>query len=77
MNATLLRQIYRMKKIKKKKLRWYKQPKNPDAAQTDRELARMKRELTKARREGYRIIYLDETCFTRKTLRDLEWSSVH
>ena len=34
----------------------------------------MKRELTKAQNAGYRIIYLDETMFTRKTCPDTEWS---
>ena len=34
----------------------------------------MKRELSKVRRDGYRIIYLDETCITRKTVPDLEWA---
>ena len=34
----------------------------------------MKRELAKVRRDGYRIIYLDETCITRKTVPDLEWA---
>ena len=27
-----------------------------------------------ARNDGYRIIYLDETMFTRKTVADLEWA---
>ena len=27
-----------------------------------------------ARNQGYRIVYLDETMFTRKTLRDIEWT---
>ena len=34
----------------------------------------MKRELAKAKRDGYRIIYLDETVFTRKTLAASEWA---
>ena len=29
--------------------------------------------LTKARNDGYRLIYIDETCFTRKTVVDSEW----
>ena len=27
-----------------------------------------------AKRDNYRIIYLDETCFTRKTVQDTEWA---
>ena len=34
----------------------------------------MKRQLTRARNDGYRIIYLDETMFTRKTIRAEDWS---
>ena len=34
----------------------------------------MKRELTKVKNAGYRIIYIDETCFTRKTCTDTEWT---
>ena len=33
----------------------------------------MKRQLTKARNDGYRLVYIDETCFTRKTVVDTEW----
>ena len=74
MNTALLRQIYRMNSIKKKKLRWYKEPENKDEDQVRQELANMKRQLTRAKRDGYRIIYLDETMFTRKTVADTEWA---
>ena len=33
----------------------------------------MKQLLTKARNANYRMVYLDETCFTRKTMVDTEW----
>ena len=33
----------------------------------------MKRQLTKLRNQGYRVIYLDETMFTRKTVKQEEW----
>ena len=33
----------------------------------------MKQQLTKARNAGYRIVYIDETMFTRKTCPDTEW----
>ena len=74
MNPTLLRQIYRLHKCKKKKYRWFKEPPNPEEAKSNRELARVKRELAKAKKDGYRVVYIDETCFTRKTLVDTEWS---
>ena len=73
MNPTLLRQIYKLHKCKKKKYRWYKEPPNPEEAKSTRELARVKRELAKAKKDGYRVIYIDETCFTRKTVVDTEW----
>ena len=34
----------------------------------------MKRLLTNARRDGYKIIYIDETMTTRKTVPDTEWA---
>jgi hypothetical protein len=33
----------------------------------------MKRELAKAKRDGYRLIYLDETMFTRATVPTIEY----
>ena len=74
LNPTLLSQVYRLHRIKKKKLRWYKVAPNLDEDQRRRELGTMKRALTIAKREGYRIIYLDETMFTRKTVADTEWA---
>ena len=74
MNPTLLREVYRRQGIKKKKLRWYKYDKNATEAEIRRDLARMKRQITMATNDGYRLVYLDETMFTRKTLRLEEWS---
>ena len=37
-------------------------------------LTTMKRLLTNAKRDGYRIIYIDETMTTRKTVPDAEWA---
>ena len=34
----------------------------------------MKRQLTMARNDGYRIVYLDECMFTRKTVVQAEWT---
>ena len=74
MNPTLLRKIYRKFGIKKKAFRWYKTDKTHDAATIALELRRMKRQLAKARKDGYRIVYIDETMFTRTTLLAVEWS---
>ena len=74
MNPTLLRHVYQLHKIKKKKFRWYKTPKEPDSEKTKQALTTMKRLLTQAKNGGYRIVYIDETMFTRKTLQEAEWS---
>ena len=74
MNATLLRQIYKQHHISKKKIKWAKTQKVPDPEKTKQQLTTMKRQLTMARNDGYRLVYIDETCFTRKTLSDTEWA---
>ena len=56
-----------------KKIRWYKQAKDQTEEEVQSYLNRMKNKLTKVRREGYRVIYIDETVFTRKTVKDREW----
>ena len=35
----------------------------------------MKRQLTKAKNDGYRIVYIDEICFTRSTVPKTEYST--
>ena len=74
MNPTLLRRVYSKHKIRKKKYRWNKQPKNQDAEEAKKWLTNMKRQLTKCRNQGYRIVYLDETFFTRNKVPELEWA---
>ena len=74
MNPTLLRLVYRKNGIKKKKLCWYKQAKGMTPAKKRQLLAVVKRGLTRAKNDGYRVIYIDETMFTRKTLPQAEWS---
>ena len=73
-NPTLLRRVYQLHGIKKKKYRWYKAAKEQDSEKQKTLLTTMKRQLTKAKNDGYRIVYIDETCFTRKTVADAEWS---
>ena len=74
MNPTLYRAVYRRHHIRKKKYRWYKVDPSGSVESKRLDLARMKRQLTMARNDGYRIVYLDETMFTRKTVADLEWA---
>ena len=37
-------------------------------------LANVKRGLTRAKNDGYRVIWIDETMFTRKTVPNAEWT---
>ena len=74
MNPTLYREVYRRHGIKKKRYRWYKVDKNATEESRRHDLARMKRQLTMAKNDGFRVVYLDETMFTRKTVADLEWT---
>ena len=74
MNPTLLRQVYRLHGVKKKKYRWYKTPAAGDPNERRQQLTTMKAQLTKARNQGYKIVYADETMFTRKTVPDADWS---
>ena len=60
--------------IKKKKLRWYKTPKESDLKQERQKLGTMKMLLTKAKKQGYRIVYIDETVVTRKAVPLTEWT---
>ena len=55
--------------IKKKKLRWYKKQNDLDLKKERQKLGTMKMLLTKAKNQGYRIVYIDETMVTRKTVR--------
>ena len=73
-NATLLRQVYARAKIKKKRLKWIKLPKDYDEAKQRQELSTMKALITKAKNAGFRLVYLDETMVTRKTVEHSEWS---
>ena len=54
-------------------MRWFKQPKDKDPEKVKQQLATMKRQLTRARNDGYRVVYLDETCFTRTTMPKTEY----
>ena len=68
MNYTLLAKVYRQHNIKKKRIKWEKVTKNKTVAEAKKEKSKMIRELTKAKKDGYRIIYIDEIMFTRKSI---------
>ena len=62
--------------VKKKKLQWYKNAKGMTAVQKKKMLANVKRGLTRAKNDGYQVIYIDETVFTRTTVRSMRTSAV-
>ena len=72
MNPTLLSQVYKNHKIKKRAIRWYKQPNERDPELARQQLTTMKRLMTRAKNDGYRVIYL-KTCFTRTTVPKAEY----
>ena len=69
-----LRQVYKKYHITRKKYRWYKEPANPNPVRDRKCLANVRRQLTRARNEGRRAVFIDETIVSRKCVRDLEWS---
>ena len=73
LNPTLLQKVYHQHKIKKRALRWFKVPNHPDPEKARQQLTTMKRLLTRARNDGYRVVYLDEICFTRTTVPKTEY----
>ena len=60
--------------IRKKKIRWVKESKEQDPALHQQQFTTMKWKLTRAKNEAFRIVYIDETMFTRKTCPDTEWA---
>ena len=73
MNRTLLRKIYKLHNVKKRSLKWFKQARDRDPEKERQQLITMKRLLTRARNDGYRIIYLDEICFIRSSVPKTEY----
>ena len=63
-----------MKKVKKRAIRWTKHAPANTRTEARQTLPKMKRELAKAAKDGYRIVYCDETMFTRKTVPKTEYS---
>ena len=73
MNRTLLRKVYAMHRVKKRSLKWFKQARVRDPEKEKQQFTTMKRLLTRAKNDGYRIIYLDEICFTRSSVPKAEY----
>ena len=73
MNYTLLSKVYSMHKVKRRRIKWEKKVKAENEATYAKEKVKMIRQLNKAKRDGYRIIYIDETVFTRSTVPKVEY----
>ena len=73
-NPTLLRKVYRLNHIKKKKLKWFKEDKDKDPSKVRQQLSTMRGLLTRAKNDNFLIVYIDECVFTRKTCPDSEWA---
>ena len=74
MNRTLLRKIYKIHGIRKKRYRWTKKAKGMDAATAYRKFVTMKQQITKNKNAGFRFVYIDETMFTRTSMPTTEWT---
>ena len=68
MNYTLLSKIYKLHNVKRRRIKWEKKAREQNQVNFSRDKAKMIRELKKAKRDGYRIIYIDETVFTRSNI---------
>ena len=73
MNYTLLSKIYKLHNVKRRRIKWEKKAREQSQVNFSRDKAKMIRELKKAKRDGYRIIYIDETVFTRSTVPRSEY----
>ena len=73
MNYTLLSKVYKMHKVKKRRITWKKKANNRTEDEFRREKQKLLRQLEKVKKEGYRIIYIDETMFTKSALPKTEY----
>lgn len=73
-NITLLRQFYRMNKIKNKKIKFTKPIKPDKEPEYEQWRLDMKDRIAGLKKDGYRIIYLDESIFTTKTIHTYTYS---
>ena len=69
MNYTLLSRVYKMHGVKKRRITWKKKSNNRSEEELKREKKKLLRQLEKLRKDGYKIIYLDETCLLNKQYR--------
>ena len=73
LNCTLLSRVYRENGVKRRRIKWEKRAREQNNGNYGRDKARMIRDLKKAKRDGYRVVYIDETVFTRSTVPRTEY----
>ena len=73
MNYTLLTKVYNLHGIKKKRIKWIKVTKDKLVEVSVKEKNKMVRELRKVKQQGYKIVYIDETMFTRRSVPTKEY----
>ena len=73
MGYTLLSKVYKMHGVKKRTITWKKKANVRTEEEYKREKKKLLRQLKKARKDGYRIIYLDEAMFTKSALPKTEY----
>ena len=73
MGYTLLSKVYKQHGVKRRKITWKKMANNRTEEELKREKKKLLRQLEKTRKEGYRIIYIDETMFTKAALPTTEY----
>ena len=59
--------------VKKRRITWKKKSNNRSEEELKREKKKLLRQLEKLRKDGYRIIYLDETMFTKQAIPKTEY----
>ena len=73
MNYTLLTKVYNLHGIKKKRIKWIKVTKDKPVEVSVKEKNKMVRELRKVKQQGYKVVYIDETMFTRRSVPTKEY----
>ena len=71
---TILRKIYRKHGIKMKVIQYKKVISPTLRSKLPALRAQLKQEIDQARAEGHKVIFIDETMFTRKAINRVEWS---
>ena len=71
-NPTLLTKVYKLNKIRSKKVKFVKHIDPAKEAEYEQWRLDIKQKIAELKADHYRIIYLDESIFTTKTIRRSE-----